>query len=314
VASAIIPEETILRQAELKRPTTLEAYRAASAGFATEEGIARGLTFRPRPSDVFIATYAKAGTTWMQQIVHGLRTSGSMDFGEITEVVPWIELAADLDLDPEAEQPGWPRAYKTHLTWPDVPKGGRYIAIVRHPYDVALSLFRFMEGWFFETGSIDLATFIREDFLQERRTEDYWHHVLSWWQVRQRDDVLFLTYEGMRRDLPGTVARVAGFIGLAPDGAHVEVATRQAGFDFMKRHAGHFDDHLVREKRDAACGLPPGGDSSKVREGGSGGGRDALSPELRTLLDAAWHERVTPATGLNGYEALEAVLAQPQEG
>ncbi len=296
-------------ESALRRPTTLKGYREASSRFATADGIARGLAFRPRPSDVFIATYAKAGTTWMQQIVHGLRTGGAMAFGEITEVVPWIELAVDLGLDAEAEQAADPRAYKSHLTWHEVPKGGRYIAIVRHPYDVALSLFRFMEGWFFETGAIDLETFIREDFLKERRTEDYWHHVLSWWQVRQRDDVLFLTYEGMKADLAGTVVRVAEFIGLGADCPHLEIAIHQAGFDFMKQHAHQFDDNVVRRMRDPACGLPPGGDSNKVRSGGSGGGRRELGPELEALLDAAWQERFAPDTGLDDYPALLAALA-----
>jgi len=37
-------------------------------------------------------TPPKCGTTWMQQIVHGLRTRGSMDFNEITRVVPFLYL------------------------------------------------------------------------------------------------------------------------------------------------------------------------------------------------------------------------------
>ena len=291
------------------RPTTFEAYRQAGKGFATEEGIARGLDFRPRPSGVFIATYAKAGTTWMQQIVHGLRTGGAMDFGEITEVVPWIELAADLGLDAEAEQAADPRAFKTHLDWHDVPKGGRYIAIVRHPYDVALSLYRFMDGWFFESGSIGLEEFVREEFLRRDGGEDYWHHVLSWWQQRGRDDVLFLTYEEMQAELPGIVRKVAAFIGVAAEPSRLDIAIRQASFDYMKAHAGQFDDNLVRRMRDAACGLPTGGESNKVSSGASGRGRQALNDELRGLLDAAWHEVITPATGLQGYEDLQAALA-----
>ena len=298
-----------MNQIALQRPTTLEGYQAAGKGFSTAEGHARGLAFKPRPTDIFIATYAKAGTTWMQQIVHGLRTGGDMSFGEITEAVPWIEMAHDLGLDAEAEQAANPRAFKTHLTWHDVPKGGRYIAIVRHPYDVALSLYRFMEGWFFEPGSISLDTFVREDFVGARAgDEDYWHHVLSWWQHRHDEGVLFLTYEAMKADLDGTVRTVADFIGLRSDSPAIAIATKQASFDFMKRHAGQFDDNLVRRMRDAACGLPPGGDSNKVRAGAFGGGRDALDDGLRALLDTAWRERLAPVTGLDDYEDLQRTL------
>lgn len=298
-----------MTETTLRRPTTLEEYREAGKGFATKDGWARGLAFKPRGSDLFIATYAKAGTTWMQQIVHGLRTGGDMDFGEITEVVPWVEMAVDLGLDAEAEQKADPRAFKTHLNWTDVPKGGRYIAIVRHPYDIALSLYRFMDGWHFESGSISLDQFVREDFAEDEEGGGYWRHTLSWWQQRGRDDVLFLTYEGMKADLPGTVRRVAAFMGIDPESANVGVATQQASFDFMKAHAGQFDDNLVRRMRDAACGLPEGGESNKVSSGNSGGGKLALDASLRALLDARWREQITPSTGLADYEAMQAALA-----
>lgn len=44
-----------------------------------------------------------------------------MDFREVSEVVPWIELAADLDQDLEAEQVAAPRAFKTHCWFRDCP-------------------------------------------------------------------------------------------------------------------------------------------------------------------------------------------------
>ena len=55
-----------------------------------------GRNFKPRPSDVFIVTYPKCGTTWMTQICHMLR-GGDMNYGEITEVCPWDEMAKICD-------------------------------------------------------------------------------------------------------------------------------------------------------------------------------------------------------------------------
>jgi hypothetical protein len=97
--------------------------------FSTDEGWKRGLAYKPEPTDVFIVTPPKCGTTWMQQIVHGLRTRGSMDFDEISSVVPWINMAHDLGMDIYAPQVADPKAFKTHSTLDEVPKGGKYIAV-----------------------------------------------------------------------------------------------------------------------------------------------------------------------------------------
>jgi hypothetical protein len=294
--------------ASSRRPQTLDEYRAVSNAYFSEESFRRGIAFVPRPSDVFVATYAKAGTTWMQQVVHGLRTNGSMGFGEITEVVPWIEVAHALDIDPEAEQAANPRAFKTHLSWGDVPKGGRHIVIFREPKAIGVSMFRFMQGWFFETGAISQETYLKEFFLKRGESENCWRNMLSWWQVRERDDVMPLIYEDMADDLPNVVRRVAAFIGLDASEQTLAIATDQAQFDFMKTHAHHFDDHLLRDKCDVAAGLPAGGESNKVSSGQSG--KEPLSEELVAMFDEAWNDLITAETGLEDYPAFRSSIRE----
>ena len=198
---------------EARRPTTFEEMDAVSAKYFSKESHERGLAFKSRPDDIIISTYAKAGTTWMQQIVHQLRTGGDMDFTEITAAVPWIEIAFDVGLDIEADQAAPPRAYKSHLNWTDVPKGCRYIYVVREPKDIAVSLYRFSEGWFFEPGSISLDDFIEREILGEDKTRGVWAHFASWWPRRLEDDTLFLAYETMKDDPAEAVRQVAAFMG-----------------------------------------------------------------------------------------------------
>ena len=100
----------------MHRPTSIDDLTARLARFRSPEAMAALERFAVRPSDVFICTYTKSGTTWMQQVVHQLRTGGSMDFDEISVVVPWIESAADMDIDPDADQPWEPRAFNSHLS------------------------------------------------------------------------------------------------------------------------------------------------------------------------------------------------------
>ena len=193
-----------------------------------------------------------------------------MDFEEITLVVPWLELALDLGIDPDAPQVAEPRAFKSHLSWHEVPKGGRYITMVRDPGDVLVSMYYFHEGWRFEAGAITLEDYARNFFLAPERDRGYWKHVASWWPQRGREDVLMLSYESALADVPGTVRRIAGFIGCPLDGELLEIVVRQSSIGFMKAHGTRFDDHVLRAARNAANGLPPGGASSKLRSGPGG--------------------------------------------
>jgi hypothetical protein len=276
-------------------------------GFATRKGVERGLAYKPHPTDIFISPFAKCGTTWMQQIVHGLRSRGSMEFDEITEAVPWLELAHDMGMDVNSPQAAHPRAFKSHLSWDEIPKGGRYIIVFRDPIDAMVSLYRFFEGWTFEAGSISLENFAQY-YLSREEAQSYWGHACSWWRQRGNPDVLLFTFEQMKRDLPGVVETVADFMSGPIDRATRDLATTQARFEFMKRHDTQFDDHLIRQTRDAACGLPPGGQATKVNRGESGHGAPLVTPSIRDAFAARWCETITKEFGLSAYQDLRRVI------
>ena len=291
------------------RATTVEGIRRRMAGFATPEGLARGRNYRLRPSDVLIATYPKAGTTLMQQIVHGLRTGGDMDFDEITEVVPWLELAHDLGLDLDAPQRAKPRAFKTHFDWNSTPKGGRYIFVARDPGDSLVSFFHFFSGWVFEPETVSIEDFALDYLLRGSRSGRYWDHLVSWWRRRLDPDTLWLCFEDIVADLPAATARVARFLDLDTEHPNLEIATRQASIDFMRRHGSKFDDNLVRRTRNAACGLPADASSTKVRKGRVGDSKRELPARVAEVWRREWKNVVEPATGCASYGELRAKAA-----
>lgn len=290
------------------RPTTIDEMRRSLQGFATDDGVRRGLDYKPDATDILISPYAKCGTTWVQQIVHGLRSHGSMEFAEITEVVPWLELAHDMGVDVNAPQVAHPRAFKSHLSWQEIPKGGRYIVVFRDPLDAMISMYRFFEGWHFEAGAISLSDFA-EYYLGRDDAHSYWGHASSWWRQRARSDVLVLSFEEMKRNLAAVVDRVADFMDGRFDSETRALATAQAGFEFMKRHADKFDDHLIRRARDAACGLPPGGVASKVDRGEVGRGPPLVTTDIRDKFAKRWRETMTKEFGLASYGDLALALA-----
>jgi len=299
------------------RPASFEAYVERMAGFGTKDGFVAGIKFVPRPTDVIIAPFGKSGTTWLQQVFHGLRTRGDMDFDDISRVVPWIETARDLGLDLDAPQRGEPRGYKSHLPYDLVPKGARYIVSIRDPKDVLVSAYRFAEGWFFEPGSVSIETYARKLFMARvspsGRRGDYWHHLASWWPHRHDENVLFMSYEAMTRDLAATVRRVARFVGIALDDEHFAIVMRQSSLEFMLAHKDRFDDSMMRERSERLLGIPPGSDSSKVRKGAVGEHTRELPRDVSDEMDEVWRREIESTLGFASYRALTEALEREQD-
>lgn len=288
-----------------KRATSIEELQAIFQNFRTAEGEAAGLAYQPGPKDVFVVTPPKCGTTWMQQIVHGLRTRGSMDFDEITCVVPWIEMAKDMNIDIHKPQVADPRVFKTHQDLDSIPKGGKYICILRDPKDALLSLYRFFEGWVMERDTISIQDFTVGYYIHGNR---YWNHVNALWKRREDNNVLAFCYENMIEDLPGTIERVADFMEIHLDEELKDIVTRQSDFRFMKDHDHQFDDHVVRQTRNAVCGVPMDGKTSKVKNGKVGESKQHIPDQLSAELDSIWNAHVTSTIGLRSYEDLRREL------
>jgi hypothetical protein len=283
------------------RATSVETLKVKFSMLDSDEDSAQALTLKLRPTDVVITPYGKSGTTWTQQIVHCLRTRGDMDFDDISRVVPWIETSPSLGIDLDAEQKSNPRAFKSHLAWGVVPKGGCYVVPIRDPKDALYSIYKFMEGWFFEPGSISLDDYAREFFIEDR---SYWKHLCSWWPRRNDDDVLLMAFEHMILDLSGTIARIAAFIGIELDDELKKITEENASLVFMLKHMDRFDDRLMREMSERVALLPPGSDSAKVRAGKVGEHAEHLSDEISAEIDAIWEQDISAQLGYATYKAL----------
>ncbi len=286
------------------RATTIEQLHEKLQHLFTPEGVESGLSFQPRPTDIIISPFAKCGTTWIQQTVHGLRTRGSMDFGEITEVTPWLEAAADLGLDLESEQVATPRAFKSHLSWDNVPKGGKYIVVFRDPMRALLSMYKFFEGWLMEPGAISFESFAYDHFLARQSPRSYWHHLVSWLSQKDNNQVLLLCYEQLQDSFEPAVERIAAFMDIDLDNELAQIINRQSSLAYMQHHGSHFDDHFLRRQRNPEMELGPESSSSKVSSELSRASRPEPSDALINDMQVRWNQEVLPVTGLESYDAL----------
>ncbi len=103
---------------------------------------ARWERFEQRPGDVIITTPSKCGTTWMQTIV-GILLNQRTDLPPIGTISPWLDMqirTEDEVFGLLAAQTGR-RFMKTHTPLDGLPANPSvtYLAVIRHPLDVALS-------------------------------------------------------------------------------------------------------------------------------------------------------------------------------
>jgi hypothetical protein len=289
-------------------------FRAGQRAFGEAAAAAgRFAPFAPLPSDIIISPYGKCGTTMLQQALHTLRTGGDMDFDDISRVVPWIEMSPMLGIDLNGPQRAEPRLFKSHLSYTRVPKGARYVVSLRDPKDAFVSMLRFMEGWFIEPGAIAMEQFF-DGWASGGgpEGEGYWSHLASWWAVRDRPDVLLVSYAGMVRDPAAHIRRLADFAGIPLDDALLALALERSSRPYMLAHKDRFDDAMMRGLSERLIGLPPGSDSAKVRSGGGAGTHHAeLPPALSARMDALWQERIGATLGFEDFAALEAALPAP---
>ena len=290
----------------VRRARTTEELAEKLAQFTTPEADEHLAEFRARPTDVIITPDAKCGTTFLQHVAHGIRTGGSMDFEEISCVVPWVTTAFDIGIDLDAEQEAEPRLFKSHDGAGIVPQGARYIVAFREPIARIVSLYRFLGDWFFDTDAISLDEFAMTRLPDADSPYGYWHKLVSWWERRDDPDVLLFAYEDMTADIPGTVDRVAWFLDIDLDEETRERVIRQSSREFMLEHVAQFDDHVLAQRFVERGLLPPGEGTGKVTPGPDG--HPEPSAEIRGAYASAWAERVTPSTGFANYEAFRRAV------
>ena len=174
-----------------------------------------------RPDDIWVASYPKCGTHWTMQIVRLILNHGKDDGKNIVETVLWVEAFnkdSPYNSQVNLDQLPSPRTFKSHFSYEMMPCGqpstipGRYIYLSRNPKDVVVSYYHHDRG-FLSNPILEWSQYFEVFMKGKVYYGDYFDHILGWWAHKDDDNVLFLKYEDMKKDLPTAVARIAKFIG-----------------------------------------------------------------------------------------------------
>lgn len=223
--------------------------------------------YHPRATDVVIATYPKCGTTGMQRIVD-LLVFQTPQPRPVMEISAWIDRRFAEPIEAalaRIEAQDHRRFLKSHLPFDGLPifEEAKYIHVARDGRDAcmswhnhALGLKRQRLAGLDRIGLEDdslgrpFPSVLADPAQHFHRwlTEgvvpgegdgspemSFFHCEQSWWDARDRPNVLLVHYNDLKADLPGEMQRVADFLEISVASEIWPVLVEAAGFEAMRR-------------------------------------------------------------------------------
>ncbi|XP_030639949.1 cytosolic sulfotransferase 3 isoform X1 [Chanos chanos] len=205
--------------------------------------------FQARPDDILIATYPKAGTTWVSYILDLLYFGKTCPERQtslpIYMRVPFLEMTIPV-LPPGKELadklPTSPRLIKTHLPIQFVPKSfweqnSRVIYVARNAKDNAVSYFHFDRMNMAQPEPGDWNSFIKR-FMEGKVVFGSWYdHVCGWWEKKQTySNLHYMFFEDLVEDTGRELERLCSFLGLSTSVEEREQIRTGVQFDAMKKN------------------------------------------------------------------------------
>ncbi|XP_069508159.1 sulfotransferase 1 family member D1-like [Ambystoma mexicanum] len=197
-----------------------------------------------RPDDLLIATYPKAGTTWISEIVEMIYHDGDVEKcrrGGIHVRVPFMEMIFPGHPTgvQQLEAMKSPRLIKTHLAVQLLPKSFwetncKIIYVARNAKDEAVSYFHF-----YQMAKAHPEPGTWQEYLQSFMSGDvafgsWYDHVKGWWEKAKEHRILYLFYEDMKEDPRREVLKVLRFLDRDVSDDLLEKILHHTSFQEMK--------------------------------------------------------------------------------
>ncbi len=264
--------------------------------------------FSFRDDDIVISTYAKSGTTWTQQIVAQLLFNGAADV-PVADMSPWLDLRvppAEVKYQAlEAQQHR--RFIKTHLPVDALVYSPRakYIYIARDGRDVVWSMYNHHANanalWYQllndTPGRVGPPiepppASIRQYFLDWMDRDGhpfwpFWENIRTWWEIRDLPNFFLLHFDELKRDLPGSMRRIAAFLAIAIDEKRFPAQVEHCTFDWMKANA--------TKSTPLGGAFWDGGAEVFINKGTNGRWREVLTAEDNRRYEATARDRLGSA-------------------
>ncbi|XP_031746282.1 sulfotransferase family 1C member 4 isoform X1 [Xenopus tropicalis] len=200
-------------------------------------------SFQARPGDVLIATYPKAGTTWVQEIVDLILNEGNEEIcrrSPTHERMPFVEVLHMMKPGPEEvnAMPS-PRVLKTHLPVQLVPPlFWRYkckvIYVARNPRDTVTSYYYFDHTITFHPAPGSWEEYLHRFMKGDVGWGSWYDHVKGFWEQKDQHNILYLFYEDIKQNPIHEIRKVMRFLDKDLSEEVLEKIVHLSSFDHMK--------------------------------------------------------------------------------
>ncbi|XP_072305783.1 cytosolic sulfotransferase 3-like [Eucyclogobius newberryi] len=210
--------------------------------------------FQARPDDIVVATYPKAGTTWVSYILDllyfGQTAPERQTSIPIYARVPFLEIAYSnpdeginfVGVDIVKNLTTSPRLIKTHLPVQFLPKSFwehncKIVYVARNAKDNMVSYYHFDRMNTVQPAPGEWEDFFQR-FLNGKMVFGSWYdHVNGWWQKKKTySNLHYMFFEDLAENTELEIKKLCSFLGLSVSPEIRQHITGQVQFDNMKKN------------------------------------------------------------------------------
>lgn len=242
--------------------------------------------FEERKDDIYIVTYPKSGTTWVQMILYVLINQKEPDFNHIYDVSPWLsnEAFKRKSVERVNKLPS-PRFFKSHDRYEKFTSGfeGKIIYVYRDMLDLTVSYYYHKK--YYNDSEITIDQLIDDSFNSQKPYNWFTFHK-NWLLNKNKHPIFYISYEKLKSDFEEAIIQIAGFLNIKIDVKVVEMVKKYASFEYMKNNEIKFGEQ-PEHKHQAVF-------NQFIRKGKVGEGKLELTENQKQKLIENYNKIIAP--------------------
>ncbi|KAF7480319.1 hypothetical protein GHT09_008340 [Marmota monax] len=194
-----------------------------------------------KDEDTVMVSYPKSGSHWVIEILCLIHSKGDTKWIQsvpIWELAPWLETDVGYKMLNEREGP---RLLASHLPFHLIPKTlftskAKVIYVMRSPKDVLVSGYYHRSVTKLSKNPESLEQYFQW-FLEGNVAYGSWfEHIRGWMSMRDRENVLLLSYEELQKDPRSIIEKICQFLGKKLNPEELDSVLKNSSFQVMNQN------------------------------------------------------------------------------